>query len=226
MRVAAARPTGMFLLFVPALLGGCLLPRASAQLARSASARSLAQSRYETLRTRVMASDLSVDWNELRQTAVDAGLEDGFDWHPVRQRVLRDLDAGNAQAALGGAQTIIAHNMANPEGHLLAMMADQQLGQEPAADAEHNIVAAIVQSIMASGDGFSEQRALATVSSSEEEFVVDMVLGADTESQALVSRDGSSFDRRTIRGEDGSERVLWFRVITRPVTVAEVLPLR
>lgn len=229
MRNAAFRPWGKFYPFVrsivaPVALGVCLLSLSAAASAAPDS-RSIALHKYETLKTRVMGNDLTVDWAEFRTVAVDAGMDSGFDWHPVRERVLKDLDAGNTEAALAGAQTVIAHNMANPEGHLLAMMVYQQLGLESAADREHSIVDAIVHSIMATGDGLSVQHALSTVSASEEEFVVNMVLDADTESEASVQKDGVNFDRRTVRGEDGAQHVLWFRSGAQPVAVAaNVLP--
>jgi hypothetical protein len=227
MRVAAFRPKGALHPLVPALLGTCVLLAGTsvcaAQLADQPGAKAVSLTKYETLRTRVMGNDLTVDWNEFRHVAVDAGMESGFDWHPVRQRVLKDLDAGNTQAALSGAQTVIAHNMANPEGHLLAMMVYQQLGLDTAGNREHSIVDAIVKSIMASGDGLSAQHALSTVSSTEEEFVVNMVLDADTESQTVVHTAGASFDRMTVRGEDGREHILWFQSSVQPVAVAAVV---
>ncbi|QMV17659.1 hypothetical protein GOB94_02275 [Granulicella sp. 5B5] len=228
MRIAAFRPKGKLYPFVrtfgaPATLGVCLLLSAGAHA--SPDAKAIALHKYETLKTRVMGNDLTVNWAEFRTVAVDAGMESSFDWHPTRARVLKDLDAGNTESALAGAQTVIAHNMANPEGHLLAMMVYQQLGLESAADREHSIVDAIVKSIMSTGDGLSVQRALSTVSASEEEFVVNMVLDADTESQASVQKDGESFDRRTVRSEDGAEHVLWFHSSVQPVAVAaNVLP--
>ncbi len=235
MRVAAFRPKGTLYPFVPALFGTCVLlagasvcaAQLAPQVVHQPAAKAVALTKYETLRTRVMGDDLTVDWSEFRHVAVDAGMDSGFDWHPVRQRVLKDLDVGNTQAALSGAQTVIAHNMANPEGHLLAMMVYQQLGLEAAADREHNIVDAIVKSIMASGDGLSAQHALSTVSSTEEEFVVNMVLDADAESQVVVRTAGASYDRMTIRSEDGTEHILWFHSIAKPVAVAAaVLPSR
>lgn len=229
MRNAAFRPKGKFYPFVrtivtPVALGVCLLSHSAAASA-APDTRAIALHKYETLKTRVMGNDLTVDWAEFRAVAVDAGLEAGFDWHPLRERVLSDLAAGKTESALAGAQTIVAHNMANPEGHLLVMMVYQQLGLESAADREHQIVGNIVNSIMSSGDGLSAQHALSTVSASEEEFVVNMVLDADTESEASVRKDGVNLDRRTVRGEDGAEHVLWFHSSVQPVAVAaNVLP--
>jgi len=225
MRSAAFRLKGKFYLLG---LGVLSLSLASSKECVALSAagidvRSLATSKYETLKTRVIGNDLTVDWVEFRNAAIQAGL-DSYDWHPTRERVLKDLDAGNLPAALSGAQTVIAHNMANPEGHLLAMTVYQQMGMEQAADRERSIVDAIVKSIMTSGDGSSAKGAWFTVSKSEEEFVVNMVLDADTESQAIVLADGRAYDRRTVRMEDGGEHILWFR--SNPEARATVASVR
>ena len=211
MRSAAFRLKGKFYLLG---LGVLSLSFASVKECVALSApgidvHSLATGKYETLKIRVLGKDLTIDWAEFRNVAVQAGLE-GYDWHPTRERVLKSLDEGNLPVALSGAQTVIAHNMANPEGHLLAMTVYQQMGMEQAADRERSIIDAIVKSIMTSGDGSSAQKAWSTVSKSEEEFVVNMVLDAATESQATVLADGRAYDRRTVRMEDGGEHVLWF----------------
>jgi hypothetical protein len=225
MRSAAFRLKGKFYLLG---LGVACLSLASmnecvAQLSPLVPVQSLAQRKYDFLKTRVAAEDLTVDWVEFRTVATEAGL-DSYDWHPTRQRVLKDLDTGNLPAALSGAQTVIAHNMANPEGHLLAMTVYQQTGMEQAADRESRILDAIVKSIMTSGDGMSAQHAWSTVSKSEEEFVVSIVLDADTESQTIVLADGRAYDRRTVRMEDGGEHVLWFK--STPETHATVAAIR
>jgi hypothetical protein len=203
---------------------GCLL------LAGSAGAQSLASiatpadpvalSKYQTLRTRLQGNDLTIDFAEFRKSAVDAGLERGFDWHPIRERILASLEAGNTQLALSGAQTVIDHNAANPEGHLLAMTVYRQMGQDTAAEHERVLLEAIVHSIMSTGDGLSAQHAISTVSAGEEEFVVNMVLDADTESQSTTQTGGKAYTLRTIRAEDGSRQTLWFHANNQPATLA------
>jgi hypothetical protein len=231
MRSAASRLKGKFYLlgFGALCLSLSSIDTCVAQLSpltlnpvTSNSGQSLAQSKYNVLRTRVFADDLTVDWVEFRTVATAAGL-DSFDWHSTRQRVLKDLDAGNLPLALSAAQTVIAHNMANPEGHLLAMTAYQQMGMEQAADRESRILDGLVKSIMNSGDGMSAQHAWSTVSKSEEEFVVSVVLDADTESQTTVLADGRAYDRRTVHMEDG-EHVLWFK--STPESHASVASIR
>jgi hypothetical protein len=213
------RPAGKL---YPIVLGCLLAGAASAQtLATIASpADPVSTAKYQTLRTRVQGNDLTIDWAEFRRSAIEAGLERGYDWHPIRERVLTSLAAGNTKLALSGAQTLIAHNVANPEGHLLAMTVYQQMGQDAAAEHERILLEAIVHSIMSTGDGLSAQQAISTVSAGEEEFVVDMVLDGDTESRSTVHAEGQAYNLRRIRSEDGSEHTLWFRAAAPAATLA------
>jgi hypothetical protein len=154
-----------------------------------------------------------VDWRAFRLAAMVGGSGE-FDWHPVRNQVMQDLDAGKEEAALAAAQQIIAHNMANPEGHVLAMMVLRKMGKDESADKERTIVSAIVASILDSGDGKSAKTAWFTVDPSEEYFVINVVLGLQPKGQALVQQDGHAFDKMTVVDDKGTELTLWFNTDT------------
>ena len=192
------------------LCAGVMVGAAVGQLDEPA----VAKQKYETYKTRVMGGDLTVDWRAFRLAAMVGGVDGGFDWQPVRNQVLKDADAGNDDTALAEANEIIAHNMANPEGHVLAMIMLRKMGKDDAADREHAVVDAIVKSIMDSGDGKSAQTAWFTVDPSEEYFVINVVLGAQPKEQALVQQDGHAFDKMTVVDEKGVEQVLWFNTDT------------
>jgi hypothetical protein len=192
------------------VLCGVMVGSAAAQLDDPA----VAKQKYETYKTRVMGGDMTVDWRAFRLAAMVGGVDGGFDWQPVRNQVLKDADAGKDDAALAGANQIIAHNMANPEGHVLAMIVLRKLGKNDAADKERAVVDAIVKSIMESGDGKSAKTAWFTVDPSEEYFVINVVLGAQPKGQALVQQDGHAFDKMTVVDDKGGEHVLWFNTDT------------
>jgi hypothetical protein len=181
---------------------------------KSVPSKPAAQRAYDFMKTRVKAGDLSIDWGEFRVAAAVGGVDSGFDWHPVRERVLAAVEANNLQAAMAGAQTVIDHNMAEPEGHLLAMMVYQKQGKDDAAQRERGILDAIVKSIMSSGDGLSEQKAWVTVSRSEMEFVVSIVLDAETKSHTVVRSDRHDYDKLIVASDDGGEHVIWFNTDT------------
>ncbi len=215
MRKPAFRTMGKFYLLYSALVysamagAGCVQAQSKPMANKEAALRS-----YQVLKTRVMAHDLDINWGEFRVAAAVAEVDGGFNWHPVRERVLAAVEQGKLPAALAGAQTVIDHNMAEPEGHLLAMMVYQQMGRDEEAARERAIVDSIVKSIMTSGDGMSEQKAWVTVSPGEVEFVVSIVLDAEAKSQVVVRTDGHDYDKLTVAGEDGAEHVLWFNTDT------------
>ena len=174
----------------------------------------VAKQKYEAYKARVADGDLAVDWRAFRLSAVVGGVDGGFDWRPVRDQVIADVHAGKGDKALVEANSIIDHNMANPEGHVLAMVALQKLGRDVDAGRERAIVDKIVDSIMSSGDGTSAKTAWFTVDPSEEYFVIGVVLGAQPKKQALVSHDGHAYDEMTVVDDKGAERVVWFNTDT------------
>lgn len=211
MRIEATRTMGKFYLLC------CLLLCAGVSRAtesKTLQSKPAAQRAYDFMKTRVQAGDLSIDWGEFRTAAAVAEVDQGFDWHPVRERVLAAVEAGNFPAALSGALSVVDHNMAEPEGHLLAMMVYQKQGKDDAAQHEREVLDAIVKSIMNSGDGMSEQKAWVTVSRGEVEFIVSIVLDAETKAHTVVRADGHDFDKLTVATDDGGEHTIWFNVDT------------
>ncbi len=207
----AFRTKGKFYLLCFVLL--CAVGSGVAE-SKPALSKPAAQRAYDFMKTRVKAGDLSIDWGEFRTAAAVAGVDGGYDLHPVRERVLAAVEAGNLSAALAGAQTVIDRNMAEPEGHLLAMMVYQKQGKDDAAQREREVLDAIVKSIMTSGDGLSKQKAWVTVSRGEVEFVVSVVLDAEAKTHSVMRTDGHDYDKLTVATDDDGEHVIWFNVDT------------
>jgi hypothetical protein len=170
---------------------------------------------YEADTQKVRAGDLQFDWREYRLAAVTYGPGGGFDWHPVRNRFMQEMNSGDLPAALKSANEIINHNTVEPEGHLLAMIALQKSGRDKDAAFEYKVVDAYVQSILASGDGKSSKTAFFVVDESEEYFYLNVVLGVGLPmSQSLVNQDGHSFDMLKVKDASGKEQEIWFNVDT------------
>src|ERR1700734_1883720 len=79
---------------------------------------------YSADTKKVDAGDLSFDWRGFRLAAAKGGTG-YFDWHPVRAQCMKQLNSGDLEGALKSANEIIHHNMAEPEGHLLALVVFQ-----------------------------------------------------------------------------------------------------
>jgi hypothetical protein len=176
--------------------------------------RDVAERKYEDYKAKVMSGDLNIDWRDFRLSAALGGISRGFDWQPVHKQVLSDLAAERYEKALAEAQTVIDHNMANGEGHLLAWKALERMDRNEEASKEKAILDAIGRSIMQSGDGNSAATAWFTVSPSETVFFMTSALGAVIEEQQLVHVDGHAYDKLSVHDRHGIERVVWFNTDT------------
>jgi len=176
--------------------------------------RDVATKKYEAYKTRVMAGDLSIDWRDFRLAGALGEVSQGFDSQPVHDQVVDDLAAGRYEKALTEAQIVIDRNMANGEGHLLAMTVLQKMGRSEEAKKQEAILNAIGKSIMESGDGASADKAWFTVAPSETVFFMTEALGAQVEGQELVHVNGHAYDKLTVLDRQRKRRVVWFNTDT------------
>jgi hypothetical protein len=176
--------------------------------------RSVATKKYEAYKTRVMAGDLNIDWRDFRLAGALGEVSQGFDSQPVHDQFVDDLAAGRYEKALTEAQIVIDRNMANGEGHLLAVTVLQKMGRSEEAKKQEAILNAIGKSIMESGDGASAEKAWFTVAPSETVFFMTEALGAQIEGQELVHVNGHAYDKLTVLDRQGKRRVVWFNTDT------------
>lgn len=174
----------------------------------------VAKKKYEAYKTKVMAGDINIDWRDFRLSAALGQVSQGFDSQPVHDQVVDDLAAGRYEKALAEAQTVIDHNMAFAEGHVLAMTVLQKMGRNEEAKKHEAILSAIGQSIMESGDGRSAATAWFTVAPSETLVFVTEALGAEIEDHKLVYVNDHAYDKLTVRDRQGKRRVVWFNTDT------------
>jgi hypothetical protein len=161
-----------------------------------------------------MAGDLSIDWRDFRLAGALSEVSHGFDSQPVHDQVVDDLAAGRYEKALTEARIVIDRNMANGEGHLLAMIVLKKMGRSEEAKKHEAILNAIGKSIMESGDGTSAEKAWFTVAPSETVFFITDALGAQIEGQELVLINGHAYDKLTVLDRQRKRRVVWFNTDT------------
>jgi hypothetical protein len=189
------------------LLAAALLPSAVAMTPPEAKAI------YSVDTQKIRSGDLTFDWQQYRLAAVISGASGAYDWHSARTRFMQQLEHGDVDAALRSADEIKKHNMAEPEGHLLAMLALQKMGKEQEAVFEHDVVAAFLHSIQRSGDGKSRGTAYVVVTTDEEYTFLRLTMQVTLPlSQSLIVTDGHSYDLLKVKAEDGSEQQVWFNV--------------
>jgi hypothetical protein len=176
--------------------------------------RDVATKKYEAYKTRVMNGDLSIDWRDFRIAGALGEVSTGFDSQPVHNQLVVDLDAGRYEKALAEAQIVIDRNMANGEGHLMALTVLQKMGRNEEAKKQEAILNAIGKSIMESGDGASAETAWFTVAPSETVFFMTEALGAQIEGQELVHVNGHAYDKLTVLDRQRKRQVVWFNTDT------------
>src|SRR5580698_8508921 len=93
----------------------------------SAESKDNSKAIYAADTKKIESGDLNFDWKEFRLAAYGGGTK-YFDWHPARAKFYDAMDKQDYPAALKIANDVIQHNMAEPEGHLLALMVYQKLG--------------------------------------------------------------------------------------------------
>ena len=142
----------------------------------------------------------------------------------MHDQVVDDLAAGRYEKALTEAQMVIDRNMANGEGHLLAMTVLQKMGRSEEAKKQEAILNAIGKSIMESGDGASAEKAWFTVAPSETVFFMTEALGAQIEGQELVYVNGHAYDKLTVLDRQGKRRVVWFNTDTNELLKKRATP--
>jgi hypothetical protein len=194
-------------------LAACFLCCVLVSPASSLDSAKVAQAKYDALKAKVQSGDIDIDWRDIRLDAVVADVGGDFDWHQANTEGVAAFNTGDYAKALLKAQEIIQHDIANGDGHFLAMVSLKHLDKHEEAAKEKLIVDKIMQSIMTSGDGKSADTAWFTVSTSEEYFVIRL-LGLKPKSQSLVKNGAHSFDEMTVVDKDGKETTLWFNTDT------------
>jgi hypothetical protein len=191
----------------------CLLSCVLVSPAFGLDSAKVAQAKYDALKAKVQSGDINIDWRDIRLDAVVADVDGEFDWHKANTDGVTAFNTGDYKTALLKGQEIIQHNLANGDGHFLAMVSLKHLEKQEDAARQKLIVDKILQSILSSGDGKTADTAWFTVSTSEEYFVIRL-LNLRPKSQSLVNKGEHSFDEMTVVGEDGKEITLWFNTDT------------
>ena len=197
------------------LLAFCLLGCVLVSPALTLDSAKVAQAKYDALKAKVQSGDIDIDWREIRLDAVVADVDGEFDWHAANTEGVAAFNAGDYAKALLKAQEIIRHDIANGDGHFLAMVSLKHLDKQEESAKEKLIVDKILQSILSSGDGRTSDTAYFTVSTSEEYFVIRLLnLKPKSQSQSPVRNGAHSFDEMTVVDKDGQETTLWFNTDT------------
>jgi hypothetical protein len=174
----------------------------------------VARAKYEELAAKVRSGDMTVNWQALRLAAEVGGVEGNYDLQDANERGIKAFNDGDFTGSLKIANEMLKHNIANGDGHFLAMASLKHLGRQADSDKERAMLDAFFASIMDSGDGKTAKTAWFTVNVHEEYLVIRLLLGMNLKSQSLSHKNGHSYDEMTVTDGSGKESTLWFNTDT------------
>jgi hypothetical protein len=177
---------------------------------------------YDELVARAKAGDADVDYLALRNAYAESPNYDpyGSKLRGLENEMLDAYRRADCAAVLAKAESIVAVDFVHLDAHLLAGLCQGKLGNDEAMRSERRIARGLIDSILHSGDGKSEETAFAVVQIAEE-YSVLRVLGLRPSNQALVHAQGHSYDRFDAKSSDTGQEVVVFFNIDRPLAVLE-----
>jgi hypothetical protein len=169
-------------------------------------------SRYSALVERVRTGDLSVDLGDLRQAYTETP-EYRAMMMGVYQQLWRPLSAGDFRTALQTAETVLQRNYVEINAHMVASIANEQLGNVPRAQFHKSVADGLLRVVMSKGDGKTPETAYEVIDISEE-YAVMRALNLTMKGQGLsMPPNGPKVDSLTVvDNRTKEERVLYFNV--------------
>ena len=140
-------------------------------------------------------------------------VEDPQDFQVVRDGYSA-LNEGKFEDALKDARKVEDHDIADADSHYVAWRSFVGLHRDDDAEKERMILAALMDSIMKSGDGKSAETASFAATIREEYLVMQMMLNMKFESQHSQQIGEHYFDVVAVKDESGKEQILWFNTDT------------
>jgi len=196
------------------ILSVAMLASVLVSSALAADEQQAASAQYAELAAKVRAGDLAIDWQALR---VDAVI--GFVGNPSEE--FQDVKAGYAalsegkfEDALKLARAVEGQNIADADAHYVAWRSLVGLGRDDDAATERKLLAALMNSIMKSGDGKSADTAWFAATIREEYLVMQMMLNVQFQSQHSQKIGDHFYDVVSAKDQSGKEMVLWFNTDT------------
>jgi hypothetical protein len=172
-----------------------------------------ARSKYEGLVQRVRAGDQTVDLNELRLTAGEAGIESDTD---ARERLMTAAHNHDFKKMAEAADAVLKSNYADLDGHYFARIAAKELRKPELEEFHRWVEMGLLKSLRSSGDGQSPETAMKVISVDEEYFILRM-MGQMPGEQALGRCAGAPCDIMTTIDAESKEKHRWYFNVEIPM---------
>jgi hypothetical protein len=154
-----------------------------------------------------------VDHAALRLAYAESKSYDGYntDLMSLRGPFQKAFADGDCEGAIRQGEAILEKNYVYIDAHMVLGACHRRLGR--AEQAEHHTATArgLIQAIAATGDGKTPETAFVVISVAEE-YIVLMTRGLTKVQQALVTKDGRSYDLMTAQNQSGGTEQLYFNI--------------
>jgi hypothetical protein len=170
------------------------------------------KTKYDLLVEKVKQKDPSVNFTELRHAFYESP-----NYNPYAPMMTyRPLNAAIAQKnyeeALKIAESVLAKNFVEVNAHMAAQIAYQETGNAEKAEFHKFMADGLLNSIKASVDGKSKEKAFEVISINEEYGLIRS-LGLRPIKQALVQDKGHSYDAITVVDpQTNQESIIYFNI--------------
>jgi hypothetical protein len=177
---------------------------------------------YEELVARAKTGDANVDYLALRNAHAESPSYDpyGSKLGKLQSEMFDAYRRADCAAVVAKAESILAVNFVHVDAHLLAGLCHGKLGNEEATRRERQIARGLIDSILKSGDGKSEQSAFVVIQIAEE-YSMLRLLGLQPLNQSLIHAQGHSYDRFEAKSNDTGQQVVVFFNIDRPLAALD-----
>jgi hypothetical protein len=214
-RLAGAFLILVFAVFAVAAQTPQETPKPTPQEAAKEDPKPAKKTKYDTLLEKVKQKDPSVNFTELRHAFYESP-----NYNPYAPMMsYRPLNAAIAQKnyeeALKIAEGVLAKNFVEINAHIVAEIAYRETGNAEKAAFHKYIVEGLLNSIKASNDGKSKEKAFEVISINEEYGLI-RTLGVKPIQQALVEDKGHSYDVITVVDPQTNQQSQIFFNIDKP----------
>ena len=173
-----------------------------------------ARAKYSEVAAKLRAGDLAIDWQTLRVAAVIGEVGNASEEFQAVKSGYVSLEQGKFDDALKLARGVEEQNIADADAHYVAWRSLFELGRQSDAEKERLLLAALMDSIMKSGDGKSPNTAWFAATIREEYLVMQMMLNVQFQAQHSEKRGDHYYDVVSAKDQSGKEMTLWFNTDT------------
>jgi len=170
-----------------------------------------ADAKYNSLLERVKQGDATANLGELRlDFAATSEYTADTDADLLRE-MLTSLNKRDFAAAIASAEKALKDYYVDIDAHQVLYVAYRETNDSDKAKFHQDIVNALLDALLSSGDGKSEATAY-TVISTREEYIVMQVKGLKPLKQSIVTEQHHQYDTMEAENQKGEKQTLYFNI--------------